>query len=167
MAKCAYGIVIARTPMILHRQTRKLVVFGVTFVISSPIDQVHDVVDLVTGDRLQDLQIIVLLKIAREPAEKSRKSTLHTVHALELFGARARAARKLNFLVTCGDFGQVARKRTLRVPEVNLKCERVLATGVALDYPLQRRIGYKAAIPVLLAIDFDGRKAGRQWPRSP
>jgi hypothetical protein len=84
IAKCAYGIVIARTPMILHRQTGKLVVFGVTFVISGPVDQVNDVVDLVTGDRLQDLQIIVFLKIAREPAEKSRKGALHPVHILEL-----------------------------------------------------------------------------------
>src|SRR6476660_3986372 len=51
IAKRAYGIVIARTPMILHRQTRKLVILGVTLVISSPIDQVDDVVDLVAGDR--------------------------------------------------------------------------------------------------------------------
>ena len=65
---------------------------GVTFVIPSPVHQLNDVVDLVTGNQLQDLQIIVLLEISREPAEKSRKGTLHPVHALELCGARARAA---------------------------------------------------------------------------
>ena len=92
MAKRAHGIVIARTPMILHRQTGKLVIFGVTFVISSPIDQVMDVVDLVAVDLLQNLQIIVLLKIAREPAKKSRKGALHAMHALELPGTRSRAA---------------------------------------------------------------------------
>ena len=92
MAQRADCVVIARAPVILHGQTGKLVVFGVTFVIPSPVDQLNDVVDLVASDRLQDLQIIVLLKIGREPAEKSRKGTLHTVHALELSGARARAA---------------------------------------------------------------------------
>ena len=50
IAKCAYSIVIARTSMILHGQTRKLVVLGVPFVIAGPIDQVDDVVDLVAGD---------------------------------------------------------------------------------------------------------------------
>jgi len=92
MAQCADCVVIARAPVVLHGQTGKLVVFRVTFAISSPVDQLDDVVDLVTGNRLQDLQIIVLLKISREPAEKSRKGTLHPVHVLELSGARARAA---------------------------------------------------------------------------
>jgi hypothetical protein len=36
--------------VILHGQTGKLVIFGVTFVIAGPVDQLHDVVDLVTGD---------------------------------------------------------------------------------------------------------------------
>jgi hypothetical protein len=49
--------------MVLHREPGKLIVFRVTFILPSPVDQVDDVVDLVTRDRLQDLQIIVLLKI--------------------------------------------------------------------------------------------------------
>ena len=52
----------------------------------------------------------------------------------------------------------------MRAPEVDLKCKRILAPRVALDHPLQWRVGNKAAIPVLLAVDFDGRKAGRQCP---
>src|SRR5262249_18070016 len=65
MAQRADGIVISRTPMVLHRQTGKLVVLGMTFVVARPIDQVDDVVDLVAGDRLQNVQIIVLLKASR------------------------------------------------------------------------------------------------------
>jgi hypothetical protein len=61
--------------------------------------------------------------------------------------------------VTCGDLCKVARKCALRAPEVDLEGERVLAAGVALYHPLQRRVGHEAAIPVVLAIDFDRGKA--------
>ena len=74
MAQRADCVVISRAPMVLHRQARKLVVLGVTFVVLSPVNQVNDVVDLVTGDRLQDLQIIVLLKISRKPAQQGIKA---------------------------------------------------------------------------------------------
>jgi hypothetical protein len=40
----------------------------VTFVVLSPVNQVNDVVDFVTGDRLQDLQIIVLLRVRPTPS---------------------------------------------------------------------------------------------------
>ena len=49
MTQRACGIVITRAPMLLHRKTGKLVVFGVTFVVTRPIDQVDDVVDLLLG----------------------------------------------------------------------------------------------------------------------
>ncbi len=63
-----------------------------TFVILSLVNQVNDVVDLVTGDRLQDLQIIVLLKISRKPAQQGIKGTLDPMHVLKLAGACSRAA---------------------------------------------------------------------------
>lgn len=98
MAQRADGIVIARAPMILHRQAGEFVILRVALVIPGPIDQVDDVVDLFTGDRFQELQIIVLLKIGRQPAEQGCKGPLHPVHALELPGAGTGAARKLNSL---------------------------------------------------------------------
>jgi hypothetical protein len=49
--------------MVLHRKAGKLVVFRVCLVILSPVDQMDDVVDLVAGDRFQDIQIVVLLEI--------------------------------------------------------------------------------------------------------
>src|ERR1700730_9053493 len=96
MAQRTYCVVVTRAPMVLHRQARKLVVLGVTFVVLSPVNQVNDVVDLVTGDRLQDLQIIVLLKIGRKSAQQICKGTLDPVHVFKLAGARPRTARKLN-----------------------------------------------------------------------
>src|SRR5579871_1114761 len=61
MAQRTDRIVVAGTPMVLHREPGKLVVLGVAFVIPGAIDQMDDVVDLVAGDRLQDVQVIVLL----------------------------------------------------------------------------------------------------------
>ena len=155
MAQRADGVVVARAPMVLHRQPGKLVVFRVTFVVPSPVDQVDDVVDLVTGDRLQDLQIVLLLKISRKPAQQGSQGALDPVHVLELAGARSRSARKLDLLLTCGDFRHVARRLPLRAPKIDLEGERVLAAGIVLNHPLQRRVGHEAAIPVLLAIDLD------------
>src|SRR6202035_5542663 len=92
VAQRADCVVVTRAPMVLHRQARKLVVLGVTFVVLSPVNQVNDVVDFVTGDRLQDLQIIVLLKVSGKPAQQGIKGTLDPVHVLELAGACSRAA---------------------------------------------------------------------------
>lgn len=92
MAKRADGIVMSRAPMVLHRQPRKLVILRVAFVVLCPVDQVDDVVDLVAGDRLHDLQIIILLKIGRKSAQQGGNGTLNPMHTLELTGARARSA---------------------------------------------------------------------------
>jgi hypothetical protein len=46
MAQRAQCIVISRAPMVLHREPGKLIVFRVTFIVPSPVDQVDDVVDL-------------------------------------------------------------------------------------------------------------------------
>ena len=89
---------------------------------------------------------------------------LDSMHALEVPSARSCTARKLDFLVAGGHFRQVARKLALRAPEINLKRERILAAGIAFNHPLQRCIGHKAAVPIVLAIDLDRRKARWQRP---
>ena len=41
MAQCTHGVVVARTPMLLHGQPRELIVFRVTFEASRSIDEMH------------------------------------------------------------------------------------------------------------------------------
>src|SRR6202007_138391 len=124
----------------------KIRVFRVIFIVLSPVDQLNNVVDLVARDGLQDLKIIALLQICWKPVQQSSKGTLDTVHALEMGDARSRAAWKLDFLMKGGGFLQGALELALRAPEIDLKCERVLALWVAFNDPLQRCIGDKAAI---------------------
>src|SRR5581483_9535891 len=164
MAQRAQGVMVACTPVILHRQTRELVVLGMPLVVLRPVDQVDDVVDLLTRHRLQDLQVLGLIDIVGKRAHQGGKRTLNPVHVLELISARPGSAGKLNLFLTGRDFGDVSRKLAARAPEIDLKCQRILPAGTALNHPLQRRIGHKAAVPVVLAIDLDGGKARRQRP---
>jgi hypothetical protein len=60
---------------------------------------------------------------------------------------------------------QIARHFAVRVPEVNLEGERVLPRP-AVEQPLQRRIGYKSAIPIVFTVDLSGwgnRAAESRW----
>jgi hypothetical protein len=49
MTQCAPRIVIARTPMLLHVEPRKLIVLGMTLIGLRAIDQMNDVVDRAIG----------------------------------------------------------------------------------------------------------------------
>src|SRR6516165_4546885 len=50
---------------------------------------------------------------------------------------------------------------TACVPEIDLERERILARFV-VEHPLQWRVGDKSAVPIVFAVDFGSRKAGRQ-----
>src|SRR5262249_32803710 len=52
-------------------------------------------------------------------------------------------------------------QRPPRTPKVDLERERVFPR-LAVKHPLQRSVGNKSAIPIILAVDFGGRKARRQ-----
>src|SRR5215475_15014700 len=52
-------------------------------------------------------------------------------------------------------------QRPAGAPEVDLERERVFARP-AVEHPLQRSVGNKSTIPIILPVDFGGRKAGRQ-----
>src|SRR5262249_10638127 len=46
-------------------------------------------------------------------------------------------------------------------PKVDLEREGVFSR-LAVEHPLQRRVGNKSTVPVILPVDFGGRKTGRQ-----
>src|SRR5215468_3994474 len=52
-------------------------------------------------------------------------------------------------------------QRPAGAPKIDLERERVLPR-LAVEHPLQRSVGNKSTIPIILPVDFGGRKAGRQ-----
>src|ERR1700730_3592353 len=79
----------------------------------------------------------------------------------ELMGTGARAARIADLLFPRDDVEHVAGEIALCVPEIDLEGEGVLAR-LGIDHPLQGWIRNEAAVPILLALDLDRRKTGRQ-----
>src|SRR5260221_630573 len=61
MAEGVDGVEVTGTPMILHGLSRELVVLGLALVAARAIDEVHDVVRAVPGDRGEELRIVALL----------------------------------------------------------------------------------------------------------
>ena len=85
----------------------------------------------------------------------------HPLHALEAARAGAGSARIDDLLLPRLDFGHVAREIAACAPEIDLEGKGVLPRHV-FDDPFQRRVGDEAAIPIMLALDLNGGKAGRQ-----
>src|SRR5215475_7384003 len=57
--------------------------------------------------------------------------------------------------------GQIMWQYPVGAPKVDLERERVFSR-LAVEYPLQRSVGNKSTVPVILPVDFGCRKAGRQ-----
>ena len=71
----------------------------------------------------------------------------------------ARPARILNLLLAGQHLGNRARQLPARVPQVDLEGQHVDVVLVPRK-PLERRVRHEAAVPIILAIDFDG---GKSW----
>src|SRR6516165_5591529 len=52
-------------------------------------------------------------------------------------------------------------QRPAGAPKIDLERERVFPR-LAVEHPLQWSVGNKSTVPVILPVDFGGRKAGRQ-----
>src|ERR1700746_305924 len=139
MPQRAHRVVVSCAPVLLHRETRELVVLRVALVMLRTIDQVPDVVDLAIGDGTKQLGLLARLQILGQLLQKSRERAAQSLIAPELVRVCARPARVLDLLLPRRDLGEVAGKLATRAPEVDLERERVLALAV-LEDPLQRGV---------------------------
>ena len=87
----------------------------------------------------------------------------HPLHALEAARAGAGSARVDDLLPPRLDFGHMAREIAACAPEIDLEGKGVLPWHV-FDDPFERRVGDEAAILIMLALDLNSGKAGRQRP---
>src|SRR5262245_40728984 len=139
MPQRAHRVVVSSAPVLLHRETRELVVLRVALVVLRAVDEVHDVVDLMVGVRAQHLRLLARFQIVGQLLQKCREHASHPLKPLELISVRARPARVLDLLLPRRNLGEVAGKLATRAPEVDLERERVLALAV-LEDPLQRGV---------------------------
>ena len=91
-------------------------------------------------------------RMARAQEEKLRR----LVHRMHL--------DKRDATLWLGMLRQIAWKLTLRAPEIDLEQQGIPPARIALNDPLQWGVGYEAPVPIVLAIDLDGGKAGWQCP---
>ena len=85
---------------------------------------------------------------------------------LIFIGRGAISARIQDFLLTHFDLDHVLRQLATRIPQVDLKSQRV-APRLAVEDPLQWRVGDKPAVPIILAVDLCSeqiRAAASRWP---
>jgi hypothetical protein len=132
-----------------------------TLVGSRAIDQMHDAIDRAVSSASEQLRFGTALEVFRELSEQTGKGVSKLLDVLELIGAGPRAAGVTDFLVPRHDFEHVARKFTLRIPQVDLKGQGV-AARLRVDHPLQRRVRDETAVPVMFALDLDRGETGRQ-----
>src|SRR5438105_12928640 len=161
MAQRADRVMIPGAPMVLHARARELIILRFTFVSLRAVNQLDEVVDLLSCGRLQDLALWAVLEILRHLFQKRRQGTTQLLQIFEAVGIRTGAARVLDLFLTRRDLGHGVREIAGRAPEIDLKSERVLAR-LAFEDPVQGRVRDESAIPVMLPVNLDRRKAGRE-----
>src|SRR5262249_44092460 len=60
MSQRAHCVVITGTPMVPHGQPRELVIFRLALVVLRAVNQVDDVVDIITADAVQRLGLLAV-----------------------------------------------------------------------------------------------------------
>src|SRR5260370_42476527 len=89
MAQRAHRVAVAGAPVILHACPRELVILRVAFVFLGPVDQLHEVVDLMISDPVQYAELRAVLQLLGQLLEKARQSIPQLLHGLEPIGIGA------------------------------------------------------------------------------
>ena len=106
----------------------------------------------------------IILCACRQFLHRPRECLTHFLHPHHVICNGARPARIMNVLLPARHLHHVVGNTALGGPEIDLKCQRV--TWLAGQHAGEGRVGDYAAIPVVLAVDFDGGESRRQSPGS-
>src|SRR5207247_10547404 len=99
--------------------------------------------------------------ISENSLPKHVDAAWHFVQPPQRVRTRPRSAGIADVLVPLGNLVQIPGQGAAGREKVHLEDEMATAR-VILDHVLQRRIGYQAAVPIVLSVDFHGGKAWRQ-----
>src|SRR5262249_62335276 len=103
--------------MVLHGQPRELVILRLALVVSRAVDQVDDVINLVTADPVQHLELIAVAQLWRQLAEQAGNRRADLVNTFEVVGIGPGAARILGLLLPRGDLEGILGKFTAWGPK--------------------------------------------------
>src|SRR5258708_22848215 len=101
------------------------------------------------------------LRIVGKSLPKHIDAMAQIVQLPQRVRTRTRSAGIADVLVPLGNLVQIPGQGAAGRKKVHLEDEMATAR-VILDDVLQRRIGYQAAVPIVLSVDFHGGKARRQ-----
>src|SRR5262245_50661500 len=157
LSETAHRIIVTGPPVFFHGTTRKLVILRSSFVAFGMINEMNNIVDFFVHFLREHLHLGRCSPVIRKIHKDLSNCPPHLLRMLKLVRRRAAPAGVLNFLLTDFRFLQVARQLTVRAPQIDLKGKRVLM-GPVVQHPLQRGIGHKTTIPVVLALDLGRRE---------
>src|SRR5580704_19247714 len=118
-----------------------------------------DVEDLAISGRAKEPGFRAVLEVRGQLFQKGGCRAPYLLDVLELIGAGPRAAGIADLLLPRDNLEHAPRKVASRAPQIDLKGQGI-AAWLALDDPLQRRVGHQPAVPVMFALDLDRWKAG-------
>src|SRR6266404_1968348 len=154
-------VALAGAPVLDHADVRKVVILGRGFVILAPVDQVHHRDGVFLGGLAENFHRRVVLEIVGQLAHQFAQSPASVVHLLVLVGIHPGAAGKADVLLALRRFHQRKRQGTACAEQIDLEDQKVVIC-FGVQHIIERRVGGDAAIPEMLAVDYDRRKARRQ-----
>ena len=143
-----------------HSAQAELVISRMALMELGLIDQVDDVVGAMARHICYRAHFRILPCRFRQFLDRPLQGLTHLLHPQHLVGDSACAARILNVFLAARYFHQVVGDAALGRPKVDLECQGV--TCIAGQHARERRVGDDAAIPVMLALNFDGGEFRRQ-----
>src|SRR4051794_35567092 len=148
-------------PVLDHGNMREVVILGRGFVVLAAVDQVHHGDGAFTRRLVEDLDRRIVLQIIRQLVDQRAQRLAGVVHLLVLVGVHPGAAGEADVLLALRGLEQRGRQVAAGAEEIDLEDQEV-TIELSIQHVIERRIGSDAAVPIMLALDHDGRKSGRQ-----
>src|SRR5262249_7747882 len=116
MAKRMHRVAIAGEPTVLNGLAGEFVLFGGVFGACRPVDQVYQVMQMLLGQRHQELRILASLELIGHLFKKTGEGRAYLVNLLVAAGVVDSTTRIQNLLHPYHDFLKIFRKRAGRGP---------------------------------------------------
>ncbi|HZZ66991.1 MAG TPA: hypothetical protein VFE18_02355 [Phenylobacterium sp.] len=158
---CALAVLQPGRPMVEHGLARELRVLEGALVWAVAINQLDHGHRRLPGELAEPGDLGIVSEVLRQVLDQLAERRLHPVNAQLSVGVQPRPAGIADVLLALAGVLHRAGKRTAGAEQIDLVDVQVFQLRLVEDV-FQRGVGDQSAVPVPLAIDLDGRQAGRQ-----